>query len=85
MAHIAWCPNHDPDEPVPLALTPKAHAALNQAVIWLVDECPPFGHPVDLGPADDGPADEWACVICGDAYFGTRPADERCPGCRDDG
>ena len=29
--------------------------------------------------------DEWACVICADGYFGARPADDRCPGCRDDG
>jgi hypothetical protein len=85
LAHVAWCPNHpgywkngpavmwqiflqqlDPDEPVPLTLTPKAHAALGRVE---VDDDPP-------------PVDEWACEVCGDAYYGPRPDDGRCPDCR---
>jgi hypothetical protein len=90
MAHVAWCPNHpgywkngpavmwetflqqlDPEEPVPLTLTPEGEAALSAAGPWpLVDSLTPV--------------DEWACEVCGAAYFGTRPADGRCPDCRSD-
>jgi hypothetical protein len=90
MAHVAWCPNHpgywkngpavmweiflqqlDPDEPVPLTLTPAGEAALSACGPWpLVDSL--------------GAIEEWACVICGDAYFGVRPDDDRCDTCRDD-
>jgi rubrerythrin len=33
---------------------------------------------------DPGTADGWACEVCGFGWFGTRPDDGRCPGCRSD-
>lgn len=41
------------------------------------------GLPAAAG-AGPGPVDEWACTACGAGWFGTRPDDGRCPGCRSD-
>jgi hypothetical protein len=87
-AHASWCPNHadywasfpaalmeiflqqlDPGEPVPLTLTPEGEAALAACGPWTLTD--------SLAPVE-----EWACVTCGDAYFGHVPDDDRCPGCR---
>lgn len=73
MAHVAWCPNHDPDEPVPLTLTPKALAFL--------DLTP---HPVtQFGAIAYDNSEGWACGRCGFAWFGPVPDDGLCRNCRD--
>ena len=56
----------DPDQPVPFALTAKAHAALGQE---------------EDTAAESGSA-EWGCERCGAAYFGTPPDDGLCLACR---
>jgi hypothetical protein len=58
--------NLNPDSPVPYTLTPKAHAALADA---------------PAVPLPDGTG-EWACAVCGDAFFGTPPADMLCVLCQ---
>jgi hypothetical protein len=72
MAHVAWCPNHDPDEPVPFTLTPKALAFLGRTA--------PGRH--EGTAIIDGP-DGWACGRCGFAWFGPVPDDGLCRNCRD--
>ena len=62
----------DPDEPVPLTLTPRGYAAL-------VDDPGPAG----AVPLVDDLADEWSCETCGAAYFGTPPDDALCARCHD--
>jgi hypothetical protein len=74
--------NLNPDTPVPYALTPKALAALAAPSCLLPpDPAAPCG---GCG-GDDCPAcacNGWACLACGDAYFGPIPDDGLCRGCR---
>jgi hypothetical protein len=96
------------DEPVPYTLTPKAHAALNAPIIWMLDECQVVSGYLahddeaaailadlvsrgaaagitapDLNRPGRAPVDEWACEVCGAAYFGTPPDGRLCDLCRD--
>lgn len=60
------------DEPVPYTLTIKARALVP----------PPAAPPApDL---DEAGVVEWACHVCGSAWFGPVPDDGRCRDCRDD-
>jgi hypothetical protein len=65
----------DADRPIPYTLTPKALAALDAGTTPT---------PLDCGcGSEDCPACAgWACVRCGDAFFGTAPDDGLCPPCR---
>lgn len=71
------CPDDDPDHPVPFTLTPKAHAALDQGA---PPPAPRWGCGYDNGSACTSYG--WACLRCGDAFFGTPPGDGLCSACR---
>jgi hypothetical protein len=63
----------DPDEAVPLTLTPKAVALLDLTT-----------HPVTQFGVLAESSDGWACGRCGFGWFGPVPDDGRCPDCRAD-
>ena len=69
--------NLNPDSPVPYTLTPKAHAALTSAPPETASLYCGCGYDDCSACAGNG----WACLGCGDAYFGTAPDDGLCPHC----
>jgi hypothetical protein len=80
---------HDPDRPVPFALTPLALAALaagpgprfcpESMAADRPHYCDPDDCCRDLAARRGG--GRWACARCGDAWFGAPPDSGLCPGC----
>jgi hypothetical protein len=64
------------DEPVPYTLTPLGYVALAFDELRAVEAVPLVDEP--------DPDDEWACLVCGAAWFGPVPDDGQCHDCRDD-
>jgi hypothetical protein len=70
-------PGLGPDQPIPFSLTSKALAALDSGTTATAMDC-------GCGPDDCAACagSGWACLRCGDAFFGTAPDDGLCPPCR---